>query len=123
MDEDMIPKVLRVRMPPAPLRTPRIAVDVALGPVVATFVVARPRKGGLDVRPPQTADGLPAIALPPELQVRIAEVLEEAVRGDPETARYLRVPLRVPQVFARGTHAPAPARIAPESGPAPHASP
>ena len=83
--------VLAVRLPTSVQRTPRVAVDLALGPVALVLMVARKRlRGRLDIRLPETSDGAPGVELPPELQAEAEAAAVAAVRANPEAWHYLR---------------------------------
>ena len=82
--------VLAVRVPSIAQRTPRVAVDLALGPVALVVTVARKRlRGRLDIRLPETSDGAPGVMLPPELQAEAEAAALAAVRANPEAWHHL----------------------------------
>jgi hypothetical protein len=71
-------------------RTPRVAVDMALGPVRVVVAVARRRhRGRLEVRMPEGVDGGVGVVLPPAMQAEAEAVALAAVRADPEARAYL----------------------------------
>jgi hypothetical protein len=83
-------EVLAVRLPSSVQRTPRVAVDLALGPVALVLTVARKRIGNrLEIRLPETSDGAPGVMLPPELQAEAEDVAVAAVRANPEAWHHL----------------------------------
>ena len=76
--------VLAVRLPSSVQRTPRVAVDMVLGPVGLVMTVARKRMNSrLEIRLPETSDGAPGVVLPPELQAEAEAAAVAAVRADP----------------------------------------
>ena len=82
--------VLAIHPPATELRTPRVVVDVQLGPLVLAVTVARKRpRDGLVVRLPLASDGGPGVTLPAPLLAAVETAATQAVRGDPDAARYL----------------------------------
>ena len=82
--------VLGMRVPAGAQRTPRVAADLALGPVCVTLTVARKRlRGRLEVRFPETSDGAPGVVLPPALQAQAEAAALAAVQSDPEAWLHL----------------------------------
>ncbi len=76
--------VLAVRLPSSVQRTPRVAVDLVLGPVGLVMTVARKRMNSrLEIRLPETSDGAPGVILPPHLLAEAEAAAVAAVRADP----------------------------------------
>jgi hypothetical protein len=82
--------VLAIHPPATALRTPRVVVEVQLGPAVVVLTVARKRlRGRLEVRMPETRDGAPGVILPAEVQAEAEAAAMAAVRANPEAWRHL----------------------------------
>jgi hypothetical protein len=81
-------RVVGVRVPPDAFqhRTPRVVVDVALGPVEMTFTVAARKKSGLLVQAPLAADGTNAIRFPSDLASQVEALVAQAARDDAAAA-------------------------------------
>ena len=77
------PAVVAIRLAPGARRVPLALADVKIGPLILTFALARLRRGRLDLRPPETPDGAPAVQAPPALRARIVALVMEAARMDP----------------------------------------
>lgn len=83
-DDAPSPAVVAIRLAPGARRVPLALADVALGDLTVTFALARLRRGRLDLRPPETPDGAPAVEVPAELRERIVAAVMDAARKVPD---------------------------------------
>ena len=78
-----------VKTPSLALRTPRVLVALAIGPVTVNLLVQRRRGGRWEVRWP-VVDGAEGVALRPKLREAAEAAAVAAVKADPEAAHYLQ---------------------------------
>ena len=84
------PRVVSIEILETDRRTPFVVVHVAVGPLTVAVGVTLPRSGWLEVRPPLSIVGEPAVATdPPELWERIEALAIATARSDPTAGRHL----------------------------------